>query len=100
MSIAAGQLRRVRDVKLFAMDPADLEKAVKAIRRLQLAEIRTHNAAMHRTAAMEDRSACTNGFILGCLIVALGFDPVANDPAEVEAGVAAAQCRRYLGIPK
>jgi hypothetical protein len=98
MSIAAEQLRRVREVRLYGMRPEEFEKAVRKLRRLQLAEIRTHNGNERHCARAEDRSACTGGFLLGCLIAALGFDPVANDPAEVEAGIAPALCRRYIGI--
>lgn len=100
MTIAAAQLRRMRDVKLFAMDPRDLAQAVGLVRRHQLSVAREQHLRNQRMAKVEDHSACAGALLLGSLIVALGFEPVANDEAEIELGVTADQCRRYIGIDR
>lgn len=100
MTIAAAQLRRVRDLKLFAMDPRDLAQAAAIVRRHQLSLVREQQQRNERTARVEDHSTSTGALLLGSLVAALGFDPIANDPAEVELGVGAEQCRRYIGIAR
>lgn len=96
--MAASQLRAARPAQLLAMDPRDLADTVAIVRRLQLSIIREHNVRNRRRPSLEGQQACTGGLLLGSLIAALGFDPIANDPEELEAGVGAEACRRYIGL--
>jgi hypothetical protein len=100
MTIAAAHVRRVRDVRLFAMDPADLEQAAKLVRRQQLAIAREQVERNQRMARADEHAASTAALVLGSLLAALGFDPIANDPAEVELAVTGKHCRRYIGIDR